>query len=518
MKPITRRTMLKASLGASQLALLGRLGLGDLRAEIPENGPTRLLTLFMPGGVRFYEQFVPIPDANIALQFQKRQMYGAEPVYFSADDLITLPGDSGNFQPLRMSKTWKDNDPGDRSDHHFSPIGYSWLDLASTTAVVHGVGYGTVAHPAGIISATCGIPGSTYAAPSVGSNVANYLYSKFQDSRPIPYVMANSQGGRSNPKVGSLPASYGPLSLTNTNILKQGFSDKTPRWKDCDARIETEFTDLIKGDKNFLPTTNVDAYLLKRFERFAKKARQPERSLLAQLYDGTASVSKTLAADLVAAVEKAVPVENPLPDHLRNYGAFSSRTGGYAQFGVQMENDINWLLKILKSNITSVVYAGFKDHNYDSHQAASLPMAYNFLRAQMEVFAQLMSEMKKTPSPDMPGRSLYDDTIIVIYSDFARTWGLPGTDDHNHQGAFVISGGAIKGNRQIGNYELPADKMFVGSAPSVPMAIQDEGLGRSMRPALTKDMITTIYDLFGMKYGKDYFMPGTHGVIQGLRA
>ena len=114
---ISRRNLLAASLGATQLALLDRFSLFDRpRARAcDDEGPTRLLVLYLPGGVRFYPDFIPMSDDEITRTIPPPGNSLGEPVFYRPSDVITLEGDSGGFQPIRMGRGWNPADPGDRT-------------------------------------------------------------------------------------------------------------------------------------------------------------------------------------------------------------------------------------------------------------------------------------------------------------------------------------------------------------------------------------------------------------------
>ncbi|MCA9614177.1 MAG: hypothetical protein KC586_15585, partial [Myxococcales bacterium] len=138
---LSRRSLLAGALGATQLALLDRFTRSSARACVRDDGPSRLLVLYLPGGVRFYPLFVPMRDEDVATTIPPTQSPGSEPIFCGPEDLVSFSGDSGGFSPLRMSRNWNPDDPGDRTGYRFSPMGYSWLhyELGATTAALHGI-------------------------------------------------------------------------------------------------------------------------------------------------------------------------------------------------------------------------------------------------------------------------------------------------------------------------------------------------------------------------------------------
>jgi hypothetical protein len=519
---ITRRALLGASLGAAQLALLDRLGsLSPVRAEVTADSPTRLLVLYLQGGVRFYPVFAPMSDEQIRTTIPAPTSANGEPIFFRPEDVVTLDGDSGGFTPLRMGRNWNPADPGDRTGYSYSPQGYSWLHygLGPTTAIFHGVDMGSFAHSAAYVASMCGIAGEAYRSPAMISAVANFLHRRFASTRPIPCVAISGQGTPQSP---GLPSHAAPAVVPNVGALAELFSSSSSRhrrWRGCDAR---EAVDLPSFDGTSMyegvGLTNVDSLLFDQTRRLRGRSTAGSDLVLEQIYGSYAAISRTLASDVVTAVESMTPVTIEKPDHLRASGMFDF-TFGLANGRIDMTASCEWILRLMKSNVTSAVYAYLPEMYYDYHNASSFPQATASTRAQLDMIARMMGEMKATPSPDRPGKSLYDDTVVIIHSEFNRSvptgpnqddygdWNIG--DDHNAISSLIVSGGTIAGNRQIGGFELP-------SSLGLPVAIDDEG-GQVMRTPNAADFVATIFQQFGMESGDDYFIPGGYGPIVGIR-
>ncbi|AKF09838.1 hypothetical protein DB32_006987 [Sandaracinus amylolyticus] len=521
---MSRRTLLAASLGAAQLALLERFSFLEpsrARACTTDEGPTRLLVLYLPGGVRFYPIFVPMSDDEITRTIPPPGSASGEPIFFTPSEMVTLDGDSGGFAPLRMGRNWNVADPGDRDGYRASPMGYSWIHygLGPSTAVIHGIDQGTFAHSAAYVSAMCGVAGESYRAPAMLSTVANHLHARFASTRPIPCVAINSSGV---PLAPGLPAQAAPAVVPSIQSLAQLFSseaDRHRRWRDCDARTPTDVATFDgTGTHGEIGLTGPDAWALERARRLGARARGATASTLEQIHGSYVAVSRTLANDVVSAVEAVTPVTHAVPDHLRAFGHFDF-TFGLANGRIDMSASCEWILRLLKSNVTSAVYASLPERYYDFHNGASLYSAVAATRAQLDMIAQLMGELQATPSPDRAGRSLYDDTLVVVQSEFGRTWprgpsqesadGWSFGDDHHSMTSVVLSGGGIAGNRQIGGYALP-------STDGLPVEIAEEDGASAMRPPRSADLVATVCDAFGMRPGTDFFIPGGYGVIRGL--
>lgn len=520
MRKISRRSLLAGALGATQLALLDRFARPVARACGPDDGPTRLLVLYLPGGVRFYPLFVPMRAEDIPRTIPPPQSPSSEPIFYGADDVVTLPGDAGGFTPLRMGRNWNPDDPGDRGSYRFSPMGYSWLHygLGPTTAVIHGIDQGSFAHSAAYVAAMCGVAGEAYRAPALVSLVANHLHARFASARPIPCVAINTSG---IPQAMGLPAHATPAVVPSIESLAGLFSssgERHRRWRNADGRSERDLPGFDGTAGERVSLTNVDALVLDRTRALGGRARGGNRDVLEQIYGSYAAVSRTLASDVVSAVEAVTPTTQEKPDHLRSYGMYDM-TFGLANGRVDMRNSCEWILRLLKSNVTSAVYASLPEQYYDFHNGSSVGYAAAATRAQLDIIARMLGEMQATLSPDRPGRTLYDDTLVVVQSEFNRTWPRGPShddpdawsygDDHNAVTSVVLSGGGISGARQIGGFELP-------STAGLPVVLREEGGEMGMRPPRAADLVATVCGVFGMRPGADYFIPGGYGVIEGL--
>ena len=519
---LTRRALLAASLGAAQFALLDRFGLlPNARADVGSDGPTKLLVLYLKGGVRFYPVFLPLSDAEIGQYIPPPTATLGEPIFYRPSDIVSLDGDSGGFQPLRIGRNWNPADPGDRMGYTHSPMGYGWIHygLGPSTAVLHGLDHGSFAHGSAYVSAMCGVPGEAYRAPSLVSVVANHLASRFSSTRPIPCVAISANDVPQNP---GLPAQSSPAVIPSREALAALFSSDAMRntqWRGSDQRTPRTIPKFDgMGTYDNVGLTNVDALVLERTRALRGSSSTGTDAVLEQIYGSYAAVSQTLARDVVSAVQAVMPVTQTQPDYARAYGMFNF-TFGAATGRIDMTNSCEWILRLLKSNVTSVVYANLPERYYDFHNGTSIPTAVASARAQLDIVARMLGEKKATPSPDRPGRTLYDDTLVVIQSEFGRTWmagpnqdstdGWQFGDDHNPITSAILSGGGILGNRQIGGFQMS------GTA-GMPVQIVEETGTMVTRAPRSADFVSTVCRVFGMRPGADYFIPGGYGAIQGV--
>ncbi len=528
MKKITRRSLLLGSLGATQLALLNRFT--RVRAATP-SGPTKLLVLYVPGGARFHEMFTPLSDAHINRTTPPNTSDNSEPLFFGPEDVMTFSGESGGFAPLRMSYRWNPADPADRTGYTYTPLGYSWVhhELGATTAAIHGIDIGSVAHGSAQVGAMCGLAGGSYRSPALVSLVAQFLHQTYSDSRPVPCVSIRAGGRGGIPRPATLPSQYGPMVLTDIDTARGlvDASDAVDRWVGSAGRTPQELVALGEsGPYADRSATNVEAHLMRRLAAIGAGAAGERRTVLEDIHRNYAAVSNTLALDVVSAIESTTPTTVMRPDFLSSYRTDYGFTFGLANYSMDMTPAAEWVLRLLKSNVTSVVYANLGEYqDYDTHGSATKLVGHGALRGQLDIIARILGEMKASPSPDRPGCTLYDDTVVLIQSEFNRSWatgpsrdsedGWYNPDGHNNVTSVLVSGGAVAGNRQIGNFDI--DGMAQSIALGTPVDLIGESGEHETRTLRGADMIATIANLFGMEPGVDFFIPGGYGIIEGLR-
>jgi hypothetical protein len=520
---LSRRALLTASLGVGQLALLERFGfLGNARADTG-SGPTKLLVLYLQGGFRPYTFFVPpMSDADVARVIPPPADFDQEPVYFTPDKLIELGTGSGGFAGLRIAQTWDPADPKNRAGYTFTPSGYGWVDakLADRTTVIHGINQGAFDHGGAYVSAMCGVPGASYRAPAFVSVIANFLNQRFADTRPLPCVAIRANG---MPVAAGLPAAASPVLIQSFDGISSYFSADpavAPWWKGHEARSPFDVPPFGADDPTrSIPVTDLERFTLQRLRKLHGHSSAGTDAIAQQMYEGYAQTSTTLARDVVKVLNATKGAEHAKPDYAAAYGPFGV-TFGLANGGVDLAGAADMTLRLLKSDLCSVVYAFLDEVYYDSHsgqigQASGTAR----LRAELDIISRILSEMKQTPAPGLPGKTLYDDTLVVILSEFSRTWasgkdqssaaGWQFPDDHFNYTSVILTGGNTAPNRQIGGFDL--DPAVKGQE----VAILDESGTMVKRVPTAADLVATVCGAFGMKMGTDFFIPGGYGQIQG---
>src|SRR5439155_12488733 len=98
--------------------------------------------------------------------------------------------------------------------------------------------------------------------------------------------------------------------------------------------------------------------------------------------------------------------------------------GGQAgDAGDKYARNFNSVLQLLKSDVTSsvgVICEGTNQFNFDTHPANGHLPHFTEVRGAFEAAGRLLGEMKATPIGS--GRTLLDDTLVLLVSEFARTW------------------------------------------------------------------------------------------------
>lgn len=544
---LSRRKLLALGLGAGQLALLDKFGVGVAHAS-GAPGPTKLLTIMVTGGWQpwfFFnplkltdvERFLPRPRVSTIVQ---------EPLYCVRSQLeknldgtaAVDPATPGEVRPLRVPRLWDEEGLTmtgvDRRRAHpatgllTSPFGYAWANPAwrlwENAVVVHGIDQGTPAHLAGRIAALCGYAGQDFAQPGIHAVVAHAMMQRFPD-RPLPSVTLGSTLA-SNRK--DLPAEVGATGISSVNDLSAYLSERSNEaWNGLRATTAApQRGRQTKPQQSFAgtplpasPTHPIDDFALAELRRMRGHTNAATDDLLQRLYDGYLSVSKTLAADVVSTISATPGFEHtPVPTWAPSGLRFGIQSAGSLRNGFAGTEDFELALKLLKSDTTTAVGmalnvpipagGGF----FDTHGGEDYNWPWQSIV--MEMIGRFVAELKATPMASGTG-TLLDDTLVMVVSDFSRTWPLQGISDHWPITSTVyISGRGLAGNRQIGNYDVATKPPNSDGFEGVKIAMKDERGDTQVRSPRAHDAIFTAYHLFGI----DRFMPDGPGDIIGVRA
>ena len=170
-------------------------------------------------------------------------------------------------------------------------------------------------------------------------------------------------------------------------------------------------------------------------------------------------------------------------------------------------------LRLLKSDLTSSVHVSL-NLDFDTHNGLGHAFSCAHGRAQMDLVARFLGELKATPAPGLPGKTMLDDTLVVVLSEFGRSWASPNTggydlpDNHHPFTSVLYAGGNVAGNRQVGSY----DRRGFG----VPADLVEENGQPSSRVPRSADAVSTAMRIMGLDF-HEFFIPGGYGEVVGLR-
>lgn len=526
MTTTSRRQLLKWALGASQLAVLERFGLlsGKAHAQTVDT-PTKLVTLYMQGGYRPQFMWWGMDDEAVERSVPRPGDYSGEPVFFTADQLVDLAPANGSYRPLRTWQSWNPANPAERAGR-YTPAMYGWqhYGLAQQTSVLHGIDQGTNAHQSGYIASMCGVAGADYRAPAIQSVVANHFYSRFQSSRPLPCVAISGNG---MPVAKGLPSHAAPIAVPSLDALKPSLSARPNDnwwWNGLDDR--TQVTELdVRGQATggTVPATKLEEYTFGQVGKFLGRSTPNVDRYLEELQGTLRTVSRALGADVVQVLEglkgvDAIVANRPayLGSYFNNPFAYSFGLANYHQ--TALEAPLEMTLRLLKSDLTSAVHTVLDTPYFDTHNGSfGVHFSCAHGRATMDCLARFLGELKASPAPGKPGKTLLDDTLVLIFSEFARSWptgsqasgqfNLP--DDHHPFTSVTFVGGNVAANRQVGSYTVPL-------GAGVPVELIEENGQAAQRIPRAADATTTALRIMGLNFS-DFFIPGGYGEVVGLR-
>lgn len=527
----SRRNLLLASLGAAQLAILGRYGLRSALAGPTPTGPTKLLCIWIDGGCNWEHFFTPLTGAGIDKLIRPPEG-GQHPFGYSKDQVRNFDktaadlADPGTKRKLRGPVSWNDQDPADTTGMNpfsggtqsFRPWGYSWVDptykLYERACLLVGADQGTASHASGIVASMCGVAGSSFRAPSVQAVIANYMAAYFPD-RPVP----NAYLGGTSPSALDLPAAVTPYSLTSLAMVESTISDRRDgAWKGLRDRKDVPSVGFDgKAGNGTVPLTATDDLVLQAIRARRGHSTKGTDALYQQLHDTYVGVSKTVARDVLTALEATKGFEHIDSDPLYGGGPFATACIGSADVcgPVRSGGPFDFALRLLKSNlVTSLTLraSSIANTSFDMHSSGGARAQTSHLRIAMEAIGQLLNEMSLTKASSGNG-TLLDETVVYIYSDFGRTFARSPDDGSDHHPATcgLLVGGSVRGNQMLGGYDESAS----GSPLGAPVSLIEESGAKVTRSPMSQDIAATVIRAFGLVPGKDFFIPGGYGEFEG---
>lgn len=527
MKP-SRRQLFEAALGVGQVALLSRFGIGTARAQNGTSKPTKLLAIWLDGGLHWETFFSPFTTAGIT-KFMPAPTGGLIPWGYTpaqVENFDRSPVDLDAPGPRRKWRGpvyWNWNSPADATGavpgsggaQQFRPYGYAWADptykLYEKAALLVGADQGTASHYSGVVAGLCGVAGANFRAPSVQAVVAAAMAKRFPD-RPIPNV---SLGGPL-PAALDLPSLAAPTRVTTDASVEPTLSDRRDgAWLGLRARADVP-TLRFDGTPGLgtTPLTATDRHTLEALRARRGKSSPGTDALLGQLYETYQGASRTIARDILSTLSTVRGFERLSMD-ARYPTNWTACIGSADSCGPgSSASNYDFALKLLKSNlVTSVTVraTSFSNNSFDTHSANGPQIHTNHLRIALEAVGRTLLEMSLTPSTLTPGKTLLDETLVYVFSDFGRTFPKQGSDHHPATCA-ILAGGSIIGNQMVGGY----DERMNGSPMGAPVPVIEESGDAAVRTPNSQDIAATVLHAFGLEGGRDYFIPGGYGYYDGV--
>ena len=524
---LSRRRLFELGLGAGQVALLSRFGILEARAAPPEDAPTKLLTIWLDGGIHWETFFAPLSAAGIT-KYIPGPSGGLRPFGYT-------PAQVGNFdgtpvdlaapgpRKLRGPILWNWASPGDtrgvvpgsNGEQEFRPYGYAWADptykLYNRTALLVGADQGTASHQSGIVAGLCGVAGSNFRAPSVQAVIAAAMAKRFPDR-----ALANVLISGPSPSAPGLPAVASPTLVTSDRSVEPTLSDRRDgAWQGLRTRRAVPNVGFDGSPKPGVSAlTATDELVLSAARAHRGQSSAGTDSLLEALHDTYRGASNVIAKDILTTLSKVKGYEYLSVADPRYPSSWDACIGSADSCGSGSSiSSFDFALKLLKSDLVtsvSVRATSFNNFSFDTHFSGGAQLGGNHLRIALEGIGRALLEMSLTPS-SRPGRTLLDDTLVYVFSDFGRTFPKNGSDHHPATCA-IVAGGLVNGNQMFGGY----DESNPGSPMGSPTALVEEDGSVATRSPNSQDVVATVLHAFGLKGGSDFFIPGGYGHFNGV--
>lgn len=523
---LSRRRLLTLGLGAVQTGLLAQAGLLGARPARAQSTttPTKLLSIWIDGGCHWetvfapftragIEKFIPGPTGNL-------HAFGYAPVQVQRYDRGSVDLENPSVvRPLQGPVYWNWDDPtattgvvpDSDGQQQFRPYGYAFADptyrLYDKTCLLIGADQGTASHQSGIVASMSGVAGSTFRAPAVQAVIANAMAARFPD-RPLPNVVL---GGKAPVGLG-LPALASPVAMASPSSVEPTLSERrNSAWLGLRTRRDTADLAFDGTDRGgSIPRTHIDDAVASLTRRSGEHVSVGSAGAIEALYESTRTHSLTMARDVLTQLEGVVGFE-----HLADDPIYQRTTAciGSADTCGELPTTSSWdfALRLLKSDLAtsvSVRATSIANFSFDTHFSGGPQVGANHLRICLEGIGRMLLEMERTDIGG--GRTLLDDTLVYVFSDFGRTFPKTGSDHHPATCALLVGGG-VRGNQMLGGY----DESMNGSPLGAPVdLISEDGVPERRMPT-SQDVAATVIRAFGLEPGRDFFIPGGYGVFDG---
>jgi len=140
-----------------------------------------------------------------------------------------------------------------------------------------------------------------------------------------------------------------------------------------------------------------------------------------------------------------------------------------------------------------VKHSGWDHHKriFD-HSAGS--NHYGHCNALDQALANLLRDLDSTPSPRDPAKTLLDETIVVVPTEFGRVPGalngVAGRHHYNQTYIGLFAGGGVQGGRIIGRTDATGERCL------------ETGWGYGMQPK-TENIVASVYSALGIDWRKE---------------
>lgn len=176
---------------------------------------------------------------------------------------------------------------------------------------------------------------------------------------------------------------------------------------------------------------------------------------------------------------------------------FKFSADDHTRYGANTFGDACILARnLLKSNL-GTRFIQIQLGGWDNHQNIYLPNGGIYPRARYldQAFAPLLDDLDSNPGV-APGKTLLDETLVVIMGEFGRTVGdINGQKgrDHYLQQFAVFAGGGVRGGRVIGQTD-PTGAYTVDPGWERNRTVRPEDIAATVYSALGIDWTTVRYD------------------------
>jgi hypothetical protein len=146
-------------------------------------------------------------------------------------------------------------------------------------------------------------------------------------------------------------------------------------------------------------------------------------------------------------------------------------------------------------------YVHICQHGWDHHKQIWDKSAesnhYKLIADFDPALASLIEDLAAMPAKSQPGKSLLDETLVVMMSEFGRTPGplnhMDGRDHHKHVFPALFAGAGVKGG------------LVIGASDADGARCADPGWARKEQPRI-ENVVATIYSALGIDWTKE--VPG----------